>query len=396
MSNRRKKTESKSPEKPVNNVSIIPVDPSFSGRFRGVKRNPLDAELEAEDAMLARDLKTMRVEELNMKRRSRIAKLQKEIDKLEKDKDKNENNESAMPGISITMARQISMLPPEDQEKIMQTYAAFRNIDQSKGRGDALLPLLVGYSKTNPGTAQSDMVTYAKAMSDQFKTGIEAMKAVMPPKEKSSNATELLKIFKDLVQDSVKKPMEQLVKQMQPQPSAFEQILMNPEMFSRAKEIGMFGSRETKAGSTHIDLEIEKLRGERELSTRKMDLEWKRDMLKRDSEDRRTDSLIALAAPFSAVFAGPINQRMRQFGQQQAAAHNPTSGIQPSEMTPTSPPSSTENNVLIKCSCGYQGLETFQGTTPDIINCPNCGLELLVGGAPDARKPEETDTGTRV
>lgn len=30
---------------------------------------------------------------------------------------------------------------------------------------------------------------------------------------------------------------------MQPQPSLFEQILMNPEMFSRAKEIGIFDSR---------------------------------------------------------------------------------------------------------------------------------------------------------
>jgi len=394
MSRRRKKVETKPPEKPVNNVSIIPVDPSFSGRFRGIRRNPLDIELESEDAMLARDLKTMRIDEIVLKRRARVAKLQKEIDKLEKDKEKNEKNESAMPGISISMARQISMLPMDEQDKVMQTYAAFRSIDQSKGRGDSLLPLLVGFSKSNPGNTQSDMAMYAKAMADQFKTGIDAMKAVMP-KEKASSSTDALKLMKDLIIEGVRNPVLTAIEKSQPQPGLFEQFITNPDLFNRVKELGLFGSREPKAGSTNIDLEIEKLRGERELSIKKIDLEWKRDTLKRDSEDRRTDAIITAIGPISALFSGPLNQRMRQFGLQQASTHNPTSVIPPVGTTPTGHPSSAENSVFIKCSCGYQGLETFQDTIPDKINCPNCGIELNVG-APRDGKPEETDTGTRV
>jgi len=163
---------------------------------------------------------------------------------------------------------------------------------------------------------------------------------------------------------------------------------MNPEMFSRAKEIGMFGNREPRTGSTNIDLEIEKLRGERELSIKKLDLEWRKTSLENDAkdkrEDRRTDAVLTALAPISAVFAGPVNQRMRHFGQQQA-----TSYVPPVVMSPP------DNNILIRCSCGYEGPMTFPGPPPDTINCPTCGQKLVVGGIPsDSGNPEEANTGT--
>jgi len=442
---RKKKTETEKVSPLTDKGYYVSFDPALMGHYRR-GRNPLDDELASEDAMMARDLKTMRVEELNMKRRKRMAKLQKEIDKLEKEGEKIASDDSGVPrismdmaakiaqltpeeqqkviqtyslfrsvdqphgkqdsllpllieyaksnlgasdtskvpGISISMARQIAKLPQEEQQKVIQTYALFRSIDQPHGRQDSLLPLLIGFSRSNPGTSDSQMVTYAKAMSDQFKTGIDVMKTVMPPQEKASNATEVLKLFKDLVTDSVKKPMEQLVKNLQPQPSAFEQIILNPEMRSVAKEMGMFGGRE-KTGSTtsDTDLKIEQLRTERDLSLKKLDLEWKKDMLKRESEDRRTDAIVSALTPLSALFAGPINQRMRQFGQQQAAAHAPTSGVPP-----------MGNTVIIRCPCGYQGTKTFPGAMPSSFSCPQCGEDLVVGGAPSGGEPQEPDTGT--
>jgi len=345
------------------------------GQFRGGSRNPLDEALESEDTMMARDFKTMRIEAMNLKRRAKMVKLQKEIDKLEKEGEKIDSNDSDIPRISVAMAQQISNLPQAEREKVIETYAMFRSIDQSKGKGDSMLPLLIGFSKSNPGTQQSDMVTYAKAMSDQFKTGIEAMKAVMPPKEKASNATEVLKLFKDLVTDSVRKPMEDLAKKMEPQQSAFEQILMNPEMFSRAKEIGMFGSREPRTGSTNIDLEIEKMRGERELQIKQLDLSWRKSLLETEAKDRRTDSILAALGPLSALAAGPVAQRMQSLGQQQGATHMP-----PSVMHRGAPPIGT--TILLRCSCGYEGPMNFPGQVPNLIPCPKCGQELLVGGTP--------------
>jgi len=198
------------------------------------------------------------------------------------------------------------------------------------------------------------------------------------PKEKPSNATELLKIFRDLVADSVKKPMEELAKNMTAQPSAFEQILMNPEMFSRAKEIGMFGSREPRSGSTNIDLEIEKMRGERELQIKHLDLDWRKSLLEIESKNQRTDTILSALTPLSTILAGPVSQRMQQLGEQQGMAHQP-----PNPIPPVAQPTGT--TILMKCSCGHEGPMNFPGKVPSLIKCPQCGQDLVVGGAPPGK-----------
>ncbi|GAH88054.1 unnamed protein product, partial [marine sediment metagenome] len=150
-----KKEVEKIPQ-PVYKGSSISIDPSLLGQFRGRGRNPLDAELESEDAMLAQELKTMRVDEVILKRRARMTKLQKELDKLEKESGNMTSNSSDMPRISVAMAQQIANLPEAERNKVIETYALFRSVDKGRG-GDSLLPLLIGYSKSNPGTQQSDM-----------------------------------------------------------------------------------------------------------------------------------------------------------------------------------------------------------------------------------------------
>ena len=374
MSTRKKRTETEKIPLPTYKGSTISIDPALMGQFRGRSRNPLDSEIESEDAMLAQELKSMRVDEVILKRRARMAKLQRELDKLEKESDGISSNNSEMPRISVAMAQQIANLPEAERNKVIETYAMFKSMESGKGRGgDSLLPLLIGYSKSNPGTQQSDMAVYAKAMSDQFQSGIAVMQSVTA-KEKPSNATELLKIFRDLVSDSVKKPMEELAKNMTAQPSAFEQILMNPEMFSRAKEIGMFGSSEPRTGSTNIDLEIEKLRGERELNIKQLDLSWRKSLLEIEAKDRRTDNILAALTPLSTILAGPVSQRMQQLGEQQGVAHMP-----PSNPQTVTPPSGT--TILIKCNCGYEGPMNFPGEVPSLIKCPKCDHDLVVGGS---------------
>ena len=378
MSQRKKKTPEPIPQ-PTYKGSTISIDPSLMGQYRGRGRSPLDAEMESEDAMLAQELKSMRVDEIILKRRARMAKLQKELSKLEKESEFVSPSSSEMPRISVAMAQQIANLPDAERNKEIETYALFRNMDQSKGRGgDSLLPLLIGYSKSNPVTQQSDMATYAKAMSDQFQSGISMMQSVIP-KEKPSNATELLKIFRDLVSDSVKKPMEELAKNMTAQPSAFEQILMNPEMFSRAKEIGMFGSRESKTGSTNIDLEIEKMRGERELDIKKLDLDWKKSMLELEAKNQQTDNILQALTPLSAILSGPLAARMTEMGKQEGMAHSSRGAVQP-----LPPPS--ETTILLKCTCGNEEAITYPGEPPSVIKCPKCGQELQVGGIPSGKE----------
>ena len=381
MSTRKKRTTEKPPDKPTYKSSRMVIDPVLIGRGGGSGRSSINRELRAEAEMNANELQEMRVEELVLKRKARIAKLQKDIDELEKESKKTDTDLINL-DISLPMAAQISNLPEEEQQKILQTYMMFKTANQSGGNA-ALLPLLTGFSRSNPGSSRSDMAVFAKSMSDNFKTGVEVMKASMPQQPRDAGATELLKLFKDLVADSVKTPMAELVKNLQPQPSAFEQILLNPELFGRAKEIGMFGGKEgTKGSSSNIDLEIEKLRGERELSIKKMDLDWRMKMLENEQKDRRTDAILSIVAPGLAIASKPIEDRMRQMGRNTANPYTPAQPLhQPIQPAPQAPPKNY--SLQIKCTeCGYDETQNLTAPPPEMILCPNCGAELKVGGSP--------------
>jgi len=366
MSTGRKKVI---PPLPKNKDSSLLIDPTITGGYRSIKKSPLDQELEQEDAMVARELRDLRIEEIVERRRARIAKSKKEREEVEATEGRTLKGKRA-PGISLAMARQIARLPADEQEKVMQTFAIFRNIDDPVDRGSLLLPMLVGYAKTNPGSTTNDMAAFAKAMNDQFKTGLEVMKTAIGPQEKQSTSSDMIKLFAELVKESVRTPIAKLTEQLKPQPSAFEQILMNPELFSRAKQIGMFGGAESKTGSTNIDFEIEKLRGERELSIKRMDLEWQKSMLEMQAKERRTDTIMQALTPMSALFANPVNERMRELGRQTAT--NP-------RQTYFSPPI-PDNILQIHCNaCGYNETRTFKGAPPPKIECPGRGTELLIG-----------------
>lgn len=366
------------PPKPKHKETTLLIDPEITNRgYRRSRQNPLDAELAHEDAMLAQDLKSMRVEEMVLKRRKRMKQYEKEIEDLD-DPEKSKKR-TGTPGISVAMARQIAKLPEDEQEKIIQTFSIFRNIDDPVDRGSLLLPMLVGYSKKNPQSSQMDMATYAKTMTDQFKLGIDVMKTAMPQKQESGGAVEMIKIFGELIKENIKQPMAEMMRQLQPQPSAFEQILLNPELYSRAKDIGFFGRSERTGGSTDIDLKIEQLRGDREMSGRKMDLEWKIKMLEMDEKSKRTDTMLQALTPIAAVLSGPIDQRFRTMGRQQAQpAYQP-----PAQHQATTTPAPPPTVIDVTCTaCGYVGEQPTTTPPPPTIQCPGCGVALNVGGPP--------------
>jgi len=366
------------------------VDPSLSGGYRRVRRrSALDDELDAEDDLQARELRDLRVKKLTLKREAEVAKLEREIKKIAEVPAEPKTGEAPkIPGISMTVARQIASLPDEERNRVLETYMLMQAAEAKQA--NAVLPAIVGFARANPGSSPNQYIDYAKAMADQFRTGVEIAQKMTPatpapaPQQDPWKGVEMVM---DIVKDTVKQPIKEMTERLQPQPGFFEQLLMNPDLFARAKELGIFGGRPSGgAGTSEMDLKIEQLRTERDLGMKKIDLEWKKSMLERESQDKRTDNLLAALAPLSAVIAGPVNQRMRQFGQQQASAHNP--GTTAGSMPPLS------NTILIRCSCGYEGPMTFPGPPPDTIPCPSCGQTLIVGGAPSGGEPQETDRGT--
>jgi len=327
---------------------------------RGV--DPLDDLLLDEEIELSREVKRVRLEEIVMRKR-------KELEKMKQGQDM---DLGPMPSNAdfLNMARFMSELSPEEAQRVRSAYTFFKLAEKGGGGGMTLLPMLLNYAKTNPGSSEGQLVNYLRLMDTQFTKGVELAKNMTPAKADAS-AMEFLKLMKDLVVEGVRNPVLQAIEKSRPSPGVFEQILTQPELWNRAKEIGMFGGG-SNAAASQIDLEIEKLRGERQLSITKMELEMRRDELKRQDEDRRTDNLIAFMGPLAAAFAAPTAQRMKGLGQQQAATHNPTFTY------PAPPAAAPPPSVNLRCSCGYEG--TMPRTDPPraTIPCPSCGAPLRV------------------
>lgn len=325
-----------------------------------------------------------------MKREAEIAKLERDIKEAEGSPTEVKTGEAPkVPGISMTVARQIAALPDEERNRVLETYMLMQAAEAKNA--NAVLPAIVGFARANPGSSSNQFIDFATAMSDQFRTGVEVAQKMIPatpapaPQQDPWKGIELVR---DLFKDSVRVPLEKMSESMRPQVGFFESLLMNPELFDRAKTLGIFGSPSVGgAGTSETDLKIAQVTTANQLEIKKLDLEWRKSLLEKEASDNKTNALVTALAPFSAMFAGPIDQRMRQFGQQQASAHpaNPAGR----------PPVPMPNTILIQCSCGYQGPTSFSGNTPPAtINCPQCGLALNVGAVPIAGKPEETNTGT--
>jgi len=235
--------------------------------------------------------------------------------------------------------------------------------------GMQLLPMLLNYAKTNPGASENQMINYLKLMDNQLVKGIEIAKA-MTPVQSEDSAMKFLSIMKDLVIEGVRNPVLQAIEKSQPTPGIFDQILTNPDLWSRFKEIGIFGGG-SNAATSQFDLQIEQLRGERQLSMKKLDLEMHKEALQRQAEDRKTETLLAFLGPLAAAFAEPTSQKMREFGQQQAAAYNPMQ----TSLPPKPPP---ENVINLHCSCGYKGIQPLTEPPQTEITCPKCEQVLTV------------------
>jgi len=286
----------------------------------------------------------------------------------------------------LNMAKFMADLSPEESARVRNAYSFLKLAEKGGGSGMNMLPMLLNYARQNPGASQNEMVNYLKLMDSQFSKGLEIARAMSPnPANAETNAVEFLKLMKELVIAGVRDPLLHAMEKFQPQPGVLDQILTNPVLLSNMKELGIFGGG--SGATTQLDLEIEKLRGERHLQATKWELDLRRDELKRQDDDRRTDNIIAIFGPIAGALAVPAAQRMQQLGEQQATAYNPTGRphtVMPRTNNPAGiPPRTMSNAIQIRCSCGYIGDISYEGPTPKALRCPECDQELVVGGNPN-------------
>ena len=336
-------------------------------------QDPLDDILLNEEQELSREVKRVRLEQIVIRRRQ----------ELERMKQGNDLDMGSMPSNAdfMKMARLMGDLDPEEQKKVANAYAVLKMADRGQMGGSlGVLGQLMGYVRQNPGASENQMINYLKLMDSQFSKGLELAKAINPAQSEDSTL-KFMALMKDLVIAGVRDPVVQAIKESQPQQGVFEMLLSNPSMYTRAKEIGMFGGG-NQAASNEMDLKIEELRGERELSGRKLDLEYRKMSLEREANDRRDNMILGALGPLATVLSGPIAEGMHALGQKQGAAHRPPGFINQIDTPPS------VNAIRIICACGYTGVEPLTDPPQAEIPCPKCGKTLTVN-LPESPSMEE-------
>ncbi|GAG98027.1 unnamed protein product, partial [marine sediment metagenome] len=236
---------------------------------RGV--DPLDDILLDEEKELSREVKRIRLEHIVLKKR-------REIEKL-KQQQGGEMDMGTLPSNQdfLNMAKFMVDLSPEEAQRVRSAYTFFKMAEKGGGGGLSLFPMLLNYAKTNPGASENQMIDYLKLMDSQMVKGMEMMRAANPPKQqgdpmeymvkgmqlmkettpaKQDNPMDFLKLMKELVIEGVRNPVLQAIEKSQPTPGVFEQILTQPDLFNRAKEIGMFGGSRGDIATSEMDLKI--------------------------------------------------------------------------------------------------------------------------------------------
>lgn len=115
------------------------------------------------------------------------------------------------------------------------------------------------------------------------------------------------------------------------------------------------------------------------MESKRIDLEARKMMLEHEAGERRTNAVFNALTPMSALFASPIDKKMRTLGRQTTSK-----GVQPQppQGNPVGPVAEVEPpnkmTIQIKCGCGHRENLIVEGAPPEKLNCPACEQELIV------------------
>ena len=247
------------------------------------------------------------------------------------------------------------------------------------------------------GGNSNELYGIVRLMNEQLKTGVEIAKA---PKDtsKTNESIEMMKLFMGIIQESIKGPVERALAQNRGG-SFLENVLMDPNMYERAQSLNLFGSRSGKNENTNTsDVEIEKLRGERMLDSKRIDLELQRMRLEADN-DRDKIGIFAQALGSAVAYgATKIENDMRKKGEEAAnkffnpnnpAPHTGNPGLLQKEgiINPT-PPQEETTELRVNCDCGHDEMVTIPVPPPESLACPGCGKRLIIGKVDEEREAQ--------
>ncbi len=200
---------------------------------------------------------------------------------------------------------------------------------------------------------------------EYFKTVMELSK-MNQPKEGPDRTLDYLKFFHTVTQN-------------QGAPANFF------GQYIKGRELGIFGQPSTGNSNTS-DVEIEKLRGERMLSGKKIDLELHKMKLEQENGREKMGILAQILSPFVAFSGAQMADQMKRTGQNMAAnMRNPGKPnayqdfLQETGIVSPGALSGDTAKLQFECSCGFSDALLVPMPVPASVSCPNCGQQLSTG-----------------
>ncbi len=212
------------------------------------------------------------------------------------------------------------------------------------------------------GENSNQLLQLVQMMNSQLTQGIQL--ATSGNQSETIKPLEYLRLAKELLLSDQKSHN---------QPSFFDNFL-------KLRELGMISSS-SATDQNQFSVQIERLRGERDLQNRKYDLELQKSRLQHDQRARMLETLISSFVPMLNLASNSLAQESKNLGRNlvervgNPVAHNP--GPDPETAT-----------IDISCRCGYQNALLVPVPVPEKITCPGCGTVLNVGETP----PPDSET----
>ena len=217
------------------------------------------------------------------------------------------------------------------------------------------------------------------------KENLEYIKTVMElskmnqPKEGPDQTLEYLKFFNQM----------NLQNQQLNAPSSFF------DQYLKAREMGIVGNPST-GEHNQFSVELEKLRSERMMSGKKIDLELHKMRLEQESNQGKIGMIGQIVAPFMAYSGAKLAEDMKARGADMGNRYRNSGNSQNALneflqeqgiINPNSLQGKTAE-MKISCPCGYDKVLMVPLPPPAQISCPGCGKTLQTGPAPSG--DEET------
>jgi hypothetical protein len=368
-------------EKPRSSVFVAEVDRWLGNPALGQteSKDPVDRALEEAVERKVRRLKMLELDKY-------LQETEKEIKELRGEKEMKEEKEEKIDPLLVPYAVELSKLPDEQRNKVIAIVHAL-----SSKEGSPLawvVPLAMGVVKANPGEDTNSLLKTADILANQIKTGIEIGRQTQAQPQSNVNpfdgAVQLLKAFGEIMRENVQKPLEEAISRIQPQPSVFEQILLDDRLFQRAKELGLFGGHpqglESEA-ALRLQKEIEQLKTEREMKLAELKQEHDKWAMEMQMEMKKWEQVGKLfegpAGQFIQMIGGATADRIRGSGGSSSAQGTQIPGIKVEQIT-----------------CPSCNKQFYVNALADYAICPHCAQVLQKkgpGGEPEggAEAPAE-------